>query len=144
MASIAKWATPGTTSGNIASTALDSLANGSSSAGITLDNSTARALYGDITIELGSFTSTAGASITVEIFVVANGVTPDLTPGAGISSLTLPISVGASAKAVTFPGMRLRLYSLRIVVTNNAGAAFASSGNTLACQLSNEEIEEAA
>jgi hypothetical protein len=53
---VAKWATPSARGSNIASTNLNSLANGSESTAVTYDNSTARDLYGIITIKLGSIT----------------------------------------------------------------------------------------
>lgn len=140
----ATYSALGTSSGNIASTVLDSLANGSSSSAITYDNSTNLNLYAAIAIELGSFTSTAGASITVSIYAVAASVTPDLTGGAQARQYTVPLTVGASAKAVVIPRVELFPFSCRVVVTNNSGAALASSGNTLAVVPYGEEIEDPA
>lgn len=136
-----KWDTPSAQGSNIASTSLDSLANGSTSAFITYDNGTNRDLYGNIYVVLGSFTSTTGASVSLRIFSTADGGSdvPDATGGVGGGDVyTQPITVGASAKAMVFPMVRLYPFSLRICVTNNGGAAFASSGNTLQVQPFNE------
>lgn len=125
----AKWSTLGTASGNIASTTLNSLGNGSESAVVTYDNSTNKYLYALVKVKLGSFTSTAGASITLR--VATNDATDsDDTATAGdlyIHTLT----VGASAKVAIFPMVRIYPFSLRLSVTNNAGASFASSSNSI-------------
>ena len=52
--SVAKWASPGSRSSNLAGAALNSLANGSESAFIAYNNSTARDLYAAVTVKLGS------------------------------------------------------------------------------------------
>jgi hypothetical protein len=136
----AKWATPSSQGSNIASTTLDSLANGSTSAFITHDNSTNLDLYASVEIALGSFTSTTGASITLRVFA-ANASAPDATGSVGGGdTYTVPITVGASAKAIVIPMIRLYPFSLRLCVTNNGGAAFASSSNTLKVQPYNESV----
>lgn len=140
--STAKWSTPGTIGSNIASTTLDSLANGSTSAFITYDNSTPRDLYAVVQFDLGSITTAAGAAIILRQFVVPTGGTaPDNTGSVGGGeSVTEQLTVGASAKVGNF---RIRLagpYSLRFCVTNNAGVALAASGNSLKFITHNEEI----
>ena len=63
---IVKYSTPSAQGSNIASTTLDSLANGSTSTMAAHDNSANLDLYASVLVNLGSFTSTTGASITLE------------------------------------------------------------------------------
>lgn len=136
----AKWATPSALGSNIASTTLDSLGIGSTSAFVTYDNSTNLDLYATVEIQLGSFTSTTGASITLRVFS-ATATAPDATGSVGGGdSYTIPITVGASAKVAIFPMIRLYPFSLRLCVTNNGGAALAASANTLKVQPYNESV----
>ncbi len=140
---VATWNTPSAQAANIASTSLDSLANGSTSAFVTYDNSSNLDLYANIEIDLGSFTSTSGASITLRLFSTANagGSVPDATGSVGGGDVyTQPITVGASAKIVIFPMVRLYPFSLRLCVTNNAGASFAASSNAIKVQPFNEKV----
>jgi hypothetical protein len=131
--STAKWSALGTSSGNIAGTTLNALANGASSAFVTYDNSTALDLYAAVAITLGSFTSVAPASLTLRVHFVAGGVTPDDTGSVGGGeTYTVPLTTGASAKNIVIPMVRLYPGSMRLQITNNAGAAFVSTGNTLA------------
>lgn len=137
----AKWATPSAQGANIASTTLDSLANGSSSTRVTYDNSSNLDLYASVLVNLGSFTSTTGASITLRVYSAQSADVPDDTGSVGGGdAYTQPITVGASAKVVVFPMVRLYPESLRLQITNNGGAAFASSGNSLKVRPWNESV----
>lgn len=138
----AKWATPSAQGSNIASTTLDSLANGSTSTVITYDNSSNLDYYAAVEILLGSFTSTTGAAIVLRAYAVAGaGGAPDTTGGAiGGDTYPVPITVGASAKVIVIPMIRLYPYSMRLQVTNLSGAAFASSGNSIRLTPGNESV----
>lgn len=137
----AKWATPSAQGSNIASTTLDSLANGSSSTRITYDNSTNLDLYASVLVNLGSFTSTTGASVTLRVYSAQSADVPDDTGSVGGGdAYTQPITVGASAKVVVFPMVRLYPESLRLQITNNGGAAFAASSNSLKVRPYNESV----
>lgn len=136
-----KYDTPSGQGSNIAGTTLNSIVNGATSAFITHDNGTAKDLYANIYVVLGSFTSTTGASVTLRVFSTADGGSdvPDDTGSVGGGDVyTQPITVGASAKSIVFPMVRLYPFSLRIQITNNGGATLASSGNTLQVQPYNE------
>lgn len=135
----ATWNTPSAEGSNIAGTALDSLANGSASTAITCDNSTNLDLYVGVRIALGSITPTAGGSITLQVYAVQGGVVPDFVAGAG-DTYTQPLTTTASAKNVYFPMVRAYPRSLRFVITNNAGVAFAASGNSLAVSAYDEKV----
>jgi hypothetical protein len=139
--STVKWNTPSAQGSNIASTTLDSLGNGSSSTRVTYDNSSNLDLYASVLINLGSFTSTTGASITLRVYSTQSADVPDDTGSVGGGdTYTQPITVGASAKVVVFPMVRLYPESLRLQITNNGGAAFAASSNSLKVRPFNENV----
>jgi hypothetical protein len=120
---VAKWNTPSAVGSNIAGTTLNSLADGSTSAFVTHDNSTNLDLQASVAVLLGSFTSVAGATITLRAY-----------------SAQSTITVGASAKVVVFPLVRLYPESMRLQITNNAGAAFAAASNQILVRPYNENV----
>lgn len=137
----AKYATPSGQGSNIASTTLDSLANGSTSAFVTHDNSTALDLYASVLVNLGSITSTTGASITLRVFSAQSSDVPDATGSVGGGDgYTQPLTVSTSAKVVVFPRVALYPESLRLSITNNAGVALAASGNSIKVRPYNESV----
>jgi hypothetical protein len=140
---VATWNTPSAQGANIASTTLDSLANGSTSAFVTYDNSSNLDLYANIEVDLGSFTSTSGANILLRIHSTANAgaSVPDDTGSVGGGEVyPYFLTVGASAKLCIFPMVRLYPFSLRIQITNFGGAAFAASSNAIKVQPYNEKV----
>lgn len=134
---IAKWSTPSARSSNFASTTLNSLANGSESTAVTYDNSSNKDLYGTITIKLGSITPAAGGSITLRVTLNDGTDTADRIGG---DLYVVPLTSGASAKVAVINMVRLYPYSMRLSVVNNAGVAFAASGNELYVRPWNEDI----
>jgi hypothetical protein len=135
--SIAKWATPSTRSSNFASTTLNSLANAGESTAVTYDNSTNKDLYGTITVKLGSITPSTGGSITIRVTLNDGTDTADRIGG---DLYVIPLTSGASAKVAIYNMIRLYPYSMRISVINNAGVAFAASGNELYMRPWNEDV----
>lgn len=133
----AKWSTP-VTATNIAGTALNSLANGSTSSVMTYDNSTNRNLYARLTLDLGSITPTSGGSITIRYVGRYSGTAEDITTG--MESYTLPLTTTTSAKKVIFEMIRLYPFSDGFVLVNNAGVALAASSNTLNLEAFSEEV----
>jgi hypothetical protein len=138
---IAKWNAPGTVSSNLAGSTLNSLANGSTSAFVTYDNSSNRDLYAAVRITLGSFTPTTNGSITLRVYAVVDSTTPDDIGGVnGGDTYWAPLVISTSAKNIVIPMIRLYPYSLRLQITNNSGAALAASGHTLTLQPYNENV----
>lgn len=138
---VVKWNTPGTVSSNLAGSTLNSLANGSTSAFVTYDNSSNIDLYAAVRITLGSFTPTTGGTITLRVYAVVDSTTPDdIGAVGGGDTYMVPLTTSASTKNITIPLIRLYPYSLRLQITNNAGAAFAGSGHTLTVQPYNENV----
>jgi hypothetical protein len=134
---VVKWTTPGSET-NVAGSALTSLANGSNSARMAYDNSTAKDLYARVTVELGSITPSAGGSITLRYLGRRSGTDEDITTG--LESYTMPLASGTGAKRVIFQMVRLYPYDGGFVVTNNAGVTLASSGNSVFVQPFGEDI----
>ena len=134
---IAKWAAPSTRSSNFAGTTLNSLANAGESAVVTYDNSTNRDLYGTVTIKLGSITPSTGGSITLRVTLNDGTDTADRIGG---DLYVVPLTSGASAKVAVINMVRLYPYSMRFSVVNNAGVAFAASGNEIYVRPFNEDI----
>ena len=134
---IAKWATPSARSSNLAGTTLNTLANGSESAVVTYDNSTNRDLYGVVTIKLGSITPSTGGSITLRVTLNDGTDTADKIGG---DLYVIPLTSGASAKVAVVNMVRLYPFSMRFSVVNNAGVAFAASGNEIYVRPFNEDI----
>jgi hypothetical protein len=137
----AKWATPSAQGANIAGTTLDSLANGSTSAFVTHDNSSNLDLYGSILINLGSLTPGTGGSITLRVFSAQSADVPDATGSVGGGdTYTQMLTTSTGAKVVVIPMIRLYPESMRLCVTNNAGVALASSSNSIKVRPFNESV----
>ena len=133
----AKWATPSSRSSNIASTTLNSLANGSESTAVTYDNSTNRDLYGTVTIKLGSITPSTGGSITVRVTINDGTDTADRIGG---DLYSVPLTTSTGAKVAILNMIRLYPYSMRFSTVNNAGVTFASSANEFYVRPWNEDV----
>jgi hypothetical protein len=134
---VAKWSSVSSRSSNLASTSVNSLANGSESSRVTYDNSTTRDLYAFVTIKLGSITPATGGSITLRV-TATDGT--DLGDAVGGDLYTMPLTTGASAKVVNVPLVRLYPFSLRLSVINNAGVALAASANEIYVTAYNEDV----
>lgn len=137
----AKWATPSAVGSNILSTTADSLANGSTSAFVEHDNSSNLDLYASVELDLGSLTPTTGGSVTLRAFVSHGASDPDNTGSVGGGdAYTQPLTVSTGVKKVIFPMVRLYPSPVQLCLTNNAGVAFASSGNSLKVRPFNESV----
>ena len=136
---VAKWASPGSRSANLAGTALNGRANGSESAFIAYDNSAARDLYGAVTVKLGSMAAVAGGSVTLRVYAGDGTDTPDQGAGS-FDTYTAALTVGTSAKTVVFPMVRLYPFPCQMTLVNNAGVSTAASGNELYVRAYNEDV----
>jgi hypothetical protein len=136
---VAKWATPGARSANLAGTALNSLANLSASSLIIYNNSAALDLYAAVVVKLGSITPGTGGSVTLRVYAGDGTDLPDANGGA-FDSYTAALATGASAKVVTFPMVRLYPFPCRLQVVNNAGVTLAASGNEIYVRPFNEDV----
>jgi hypothetical protein len=134
---VAKWAAPGTEV-DIHGTELNSLANGSTSARMAYDNSSALNLYARITVELGTITPAAGGSIT--LVPIMRRSTNDEDVASAADRYTLPLAAGAATKRVIFPMVRLYPFVMGFVVTNNAGVGLNATGNEVTLIPFNEDV----
>jgi hypothetical protein len=125
----AKWGTAQVRSANLASTTLNSLANGSESTRVTYDNSSTRNLYGFITVKLGSITPSTGGSISLRVTASDSTDLGDATVGGDL--YTAALTTTTSSKIVNFPLVRLYPFSLRFSIVNNSGVTLAASGNEI-------------
>jgi hypothetical protein len=135
---VAKWATPGSRSSNLAGTTFNSLANGSAGSAISYDNS-ARDLYAAVTVKLGSLTPAAGGSITLRAYAGDGTDTPDLN-GGPFDSYVAPLTTTTGAKVAIIPMVRLYPFPVTLQVVNNAGVSTAASGNELYVRPYNEDV----
>jgi len=133
----AKWATPSARSSNIASTVLNSLANGSESATVSYDNSTNLNLYGVVTIKLGSITPSTGGSVTLRVTLNDGTDTADVVGG---DQYVMPLTTTTGAKVAVVNMVRLYPFSMRLSVVNNAGVTLNASGNELYVRPWNEDV----
>lgn len=137
----AKWSAAGTRGSNIASTTLNSLANGSASSFITHDNSTAKDLYFLVTLKLGSLNPTTGASVTLAVFASDGTDVPDNTASVGGGErYTETVTTGSGAKVVNFRVRAPGPFSLRFSFVNNTNVSLASSSNEVYVTTFNEEV----
>jgi hypothetical protein len=136
---VAKWATPGTRSSNLAGTTFNSLANGSAGSAISYDNITARDLYAAVTVKLGSLTPATGGSITLRVYAGDGTDTPDLN-GGPFDSYVAPLTTTAGAKVAIVPMVRLYPFPVTLQIVNNAGVSTAASGNELYVRPYNEDV----
>lgn len=134
---VSSYSTPAARSSNILSSAANSLANGSEGITVTYDNTTAKALYGAITIKLGAFAATTGGSMTLRL--TANDGTDTADKVAG-DQYVFAITPGSSAKVAILPRVNLYPFSLRFSIINNGGATTAATGNELYIRTYGEEI----
>ena len=137
----AKWATPTASAALSISTTLNSLADGATSSFFTYDNSTNLDLYANINLNLGSFTAGSGGTVTLVAFAAHTATAPDNTGSVGGGDrYVAAVTVGASAKVINFPMVRLYPESMRFCVINNAGGAFAGSSNSANIKPFNESV----
>lgn len=134
---IAKWAAPSARSANIASTTLNSLANGSESTAVTYNNSANYDLYAVVTIKLGSITPATGGSITLRVTLNDGTDTADRIGG---DQYVIPLTTGAGAKVAVVNMVRLYPFNCLLSVVNNSGVTLNAAGNELYVRAWNEDI----
>lgn len=136
----AKWATPGTRSGDLSGSVLNvaSFTTGLESGTMTYENGTNKDLYGTVTIKLASLTPTTGASLTLRVQYNDGTDTPNGKFGGDL--YTSLVETGTGTKTVMFNMVRLYPYSMRFSVINNTGTTIPSTGNNFYVRPWNEEV----
>ena len=126
---VAKWSAFGSESANLAGTALDSKANGTTTFVADIDNSTYRDLYASFWAAFGSITPGPGGSVTLSLRRKRGSAYAE-NP---CEQVTSAITGGTTPRAFALEfAMRLPgpgVYGLYF--TNNLGPSTAASGNSL-------------
>ena len=133
----AKWTVFAAETVNLAGTALDLKANGTTTFVADIDNSTDRDLYASVWADFGSITPSAGGSVTLSLRRKRGSAYAENPCEQVISGVT---GTGARAFALEF-AMRLPgpgVYGLYF--TNNLGLSTAASGNALYRSDFNEDV----
>lgn len=134
---VAKWAAPRAAS-SVAGTALNSLANGSTTARMAYDNGTNRDLYARVTVDLGSITPSTGGSITLRYLSRYSGADEDIVTS--LESYTALLTTTTGAKKVIFGMVRLYPFDGGFVLRNDSGVTLNASGNTINVEGYNEDV----
>ena len=136
----AKWATPGTRSSDLSGSVINiaSFTTGTESGTMTYDNSTAKDLYGTVTVKLASLTPTAGGSLSIRVQYNDGTDTPDGKVGGDIYTSLVTTTTGA--KVTIFNLVRLYPYSMRFSLFNTTGSSIASTGNNFYVRPWNEDV----
>ena len=136
----AKWATPGTRSSDLSGSVINiaSFTTGTESGTMTYDNSTAKDLYGTVTVKLASLTPTTGGSLSIRVQYNDGTDTPDGKVGGDIYTSLVTTTTGA--KITIFNMVRLYPYSMRFSLINNTGTTIASTGNNFYVRPWNEDV----
>lgn len=138
----ARWSPPGSIGSDLAGTTFNSLGSGSTSGRITHDNRTARDVWVNVRLILGSFTPLAPFTVLLNNMASQDGNAPDdvsALGGNGVDQYSYTITSGAGVKILVFKRVLLYPENNYFTVTNNAGAAFAASGHSFFLRTYNEE-----
>lgn len=123
--------------GNLAGTALDSLADNTMSAASTeLNNATNLDTHAIIEVNLGSLTPVTPGAIHIYMTKAPDGANHEDAPVTGGVDVpnpvaVLPVKAGAATKRIMTGLITLPPYKVKFYVDNKLGAAMAASGNTL-------------
>jgi len=132
----AKWSAAVGETSNIAGTALDSKATGTTTFIADLDNTTLKSLYTSLWMDLGSITPGTGGSVTIQLRRKRSSTYADNA----MEQNTQSPSTGASAKAMEFALRIPGPHVYGIYWVNNLGVTSAGSGNALYQNDHNEEV----
>lgn len=148
MANAIKWEAAWTSRGNVLTTELNSLANGSfSSAGTEVDNSTNLDQYGKVEINLASLSPTAGANLELYMITAPDGTNYEDAPGSNnpathVCTAVIPLDTTASDAKLCMSGVfLLQPAKTKFVLKNAAGVALGASGNTVELFTCNDEMQ---
>ena len=142
-----KWEAASTSRGNVITTDLNSLGNGSySAAGTEIDNSTNLDQWGSLLINLASLNPTSGAYLQLYLVPCTDGTNYDDAPSSTNPAwdkiiAQVSLATGSATKRVSTPWFRLPPTKFKFVLLNGAGVSFPASGNTVALYTNNDESQ---
>lgn len=127
-----------TSQGNVLTTELNSLGNGSYSAvGPAYDNTTNKDQYAALQIDLASLNPTAGAYL--QLFLVASpggtnyeDAPASTNPGYHMAIDAMSVTTGSATKRIVSPLFKIPPGKWKFVLLNKTAVALAASGNTVA------------
>ena len=143
-----KWGAAPTSRGNVLTTELNALGNGSFSAlGPAYNNSANLDRWGWVELSLASLNPTAGACVYVFLVPSIDGGTDyddgpaSTNPGSHLLVAVLSLKTGsATKKVVNLTPFPLPPCHFKFALKNQAGVALGASGNTLELFTSNEAV----
>lgn len=149
MANAIKWEAAWTTSGagSCLTTELNSLANGSRSvAGTEIDNSSGLNQYSCFEVYLASLTPTAGGYLQLHMITAPGGTnysegSDSIDPGNDCLIAIIPLRAATGVVRKVTGIIPVPPSKLKILLTNNSGAALASSANTVTMYVTNDEVQ---
>ncbi len=139
------WNDPTVALGDSLTTALNTLGDATSSLSAAINNETDEATHMDLALHLASYdlSSQTNPSVTIHILESVDGGTTysegtdaasaDTTRSALAPAVIFPLRLGTASevKDVVITGIPITASYFKLYLTNQSGAAFASSGNTL-------------
>jgi hypothetical protein len=143
MTATARWSALASQSADISSSGLNSLADGSVMAPVTINNATNRYLYAVFELFLNTISTSSGSNVTLVVQVGGNAGAN--APDNGISAgggerYNFVLAASNTTHRAVFPMVRLYPTTCSIYVINNTGTAFNAASNTLKYEGYNEEL----
>lgn len=150
MPSAIQWEAAWNSEGNVLSTELNSLADGSrTNAGTEVDNSTNLDQYGkvEINVTFGSAPS-AGAYVDLHAVTAPDGTnyedgSSSVDPGSHTMVARIPVRATTSAQRLMSRVFPLEPAKTKFILVNQTGQAFPASGSTVELFSSNDEVQNA-
>lgn len=115
----------------VLSTGLNSLADGSSATGSEIDNTTALDMFLDIEVYLASVDLSGQTAPYVTVHRIASTDGTNYEDTSAAPAFTALIAETSAAHRVLITGVPMTPGKMKLVLTNNTGAALAASGNTV-------------
>lgn len=148
MANAVKWEALVTDRGNVLSTELNALANGSrSAAGSAINNGSNLDQYGWLQLDV-DFVSSPSAGAYVEVWMVKalNGTdyedgSDSVDPGAHTLVAIIPVRATTAAQKLMSRTILLPPCPIKFLLTDRTGQAFPASGSTLKLYTANDEVQ---
>lgn len=147
MANAIKWEGAWTSRSTVLTTEMNSLANGSrTAAGTEIDNSTNLDQYCCLEIYLASLTPTSGGYLQVHLVSAPGGTNysegdGSTDPGNDRLVAVLPLRAATGTVRKVTGLIPIPPAKIKFLLTNNSGAALASSGNTVTMYTVNDEVQ---